>query len=79
MTLDSDAFGEVKVTLLAGAIARKIVSAVSNADYAPQFSELGLIRFGSRVECTIPEGLDLNVAVGDRTYGGLTKLASVPA
>ncbi|MEM1301776.1 MAG: phosphatidylserine decarboxylase [Pseudomonadota bacterium] len=77
MTLHSDTYGAFKVTLLAGAIARKIVSAVSNGDNVPQFGELGLIRFGSRVECTIPPQMQVDVSVGDRTYGGLTPLASV--
>ena len=41
---------------------------------------IGLIRFGSRTDLTLPPGIEPLVAVGERVRGGLTVMArALPA
>jgi phosphatidylserine decarboxylase len=61
--------------LIAGLIARRIVTFVDEGASVARGERLGLIRFGSRVDVYLPEGATPLVAVGQRAVGGETVLA----
>lgn len=71
--------GEVRVLVrqVAGTVARRIVTYVEEGDLVDQADRIGLIRFGSRVEAYLPQGVEPAVAVGDRVRAGATVLARV--
>ena len=73
------AHGEVVVTQIAGLIARRIVCDTSAGAVADLGVTYGLIRFGSRVDTYLPVGSTVRVEVGQRTIGGETVLAELPA
>jgi len=54
-------YGDVSVIQIAGAIARRIVSYSRVNDVIEQGQRIGMIRFGSRVDVTIPEDFDIIV------------------
>lgn len=69
--------GEIGVVQIAGLVARRIVTFVSEGDTVGVGQRFGLIRFGSRVDVYLPpEGRPL-VAVGQRAVGGETVLADL--
>jgi phosphatidylserine decarboxylase len=63
------------VRLVAGLVARRIVSPLEVGDTVAAGEKIGLIRFGSRVEVVLPADAELRVARGDRVRGGETVLA----
>jgi phosphatidylserine decarboxylase len=69
-----------RVTLLmrqiAGAVARRIVTYSQEGDAAVQNSEMGFIKFGSRVDLFLPLGTKIECAIGDVVQGGISKIAS---
>ena len=65
------------VVLIAGLVARRIVTFVSEGHSLGIGERLGLIRFGSRVDLYLPPGRDALVAVGQRAVGGETVLADM--
>lgn len=76
----SSTHGErVIVTQIAGLIARRIVCDIGVGAPVLAGSTYGLIRFGSRVDTYLPPGSDLRVLLGQRTIGGETVLAHLPA
>ncbi len=72
-TLQSE---RVKITQIAGAVARRIITYPTNNQEVTQGDELGFIRFGSRCDIWIPLHFEPRVAVGDKVRGLLTVLAS---
>ena len=70
--------GPLKVTQIAGLVARRIKGDHSVGDRVRQGARLGIIRFGSRVD-TFLVGATARVAVGDRTRAGETVIAVWPA
>jgi len=62
----------VTMRLVAGMVARRIVCRLEQGDTVRQGQKIGMIRFGSRVEVTVPRGWRPTVVVGDRIRGGLT-------
>jgi len=70
--------GVMQVDLVAGLIARRIVPYLAPGTEADRGTRLGLIRFGSRVECRFPPGYRSLVRPGDRIRAGRTIIA-VPA
>jgi phosphatidylserine decarboxylase len=64
--------GDLKVTVrqIAGFLARRIVCWAEPGDEVAPGQRLGLIRFGSRVDLILPEGVRLKVAEGDRVKAG---------
>lgn len=69
----------VKVLLrqIAGAVARRIVCYAEVGKPVNQCSELGFIKFGSRVDVFLPLNADINVAIGQKVTGNLTVIATV--
>lgn len=64
---------------IAGLIARRIVCRVKEGDELRPGERFGLIKFGSRLDVYLPEGVEPLVKVGDRSVAGETVLARVPA
>ena len=64
----------VTVTQIAGVVARRIVCRVVAGDTLAAGERFGMIRFGSRTDCSMPRGTDVRVGVGDRVTGGVTVL-----
>src|SRR6202012_4254606 len=62
---------------IAGALARRIVWYVKEGDVVEQGSQLGFIKFGSRVDLFLPLGTKINVGIGDVVKGGRTVLAEL--
>lgn len=67
--------GQFKVYQIAGSMARKIVCYVRPGDAIVRGERLGMIRFGSRVEVTIPPGYSISVESGERVRAGETVIA----
>jgi phosphatidylserine decarboxylase len=68
---------EVAAVQIAGMVARRIVTFVSEGDSVSAGQRIGLIRFGSRVDVYLPAGRDALVAVGQRAIAGETVLADL--
>ena len=68
---------EVLLRQIAGAVARRIVWYVKEGQPVEQGSELGFIKFGSRVDVFLPLDAEIKVNIGDRTKGGVTVLAEL--
>jgi phosphatidylserine decarboxylase len=72
-TIDTDV-GELRLVQIAGLMARRIVPYHAPGDRIERGQRIGMIRFGSRVDVTLPEGLVPGVAVGQRMRAGRTRL-----
>lgn len=60
---------------IAGFVARRIVSYPQPGDFVKQGEEMGMIRFGSRVDVFLPLDAEVNVKVGDKVRTQKTVLA----
>jgi phosphatidylserine decarboxylase len=70
-------YGDVSVIQIAGTVARRIVSYSRVNDTVEQGQRIGMIRFGSRVDVTIPHDFDIAVRKGDRVLAGKTVIAII--
>ena len=68
---------EIIVVQIAGLIARRILSFISNGDKLNSGERFGLIRFGSRVDVYLPKTFKPEVKVGDKTIAGETIIGSL--
>jgi phosphatidylserine decarboxylase len=68
--------GELLLTQYAGLLARRIVAYRSTGDVIRRGEPIGLIRFGSRVDLTFPEGFRVVTRAGQRLAGGATVVAT---
>lgn len=68
---------KIGVVQIAGLIARRIVTFISEGDTIGVGERFGLIRFGSRVDVYLPVGKSPLVAVGQRAVGGETVIADL--
>ncbi|MBB2915185.1 phosphatidylserine decarboxylase [Streptosporangium becharense] len=68
------ALGDIEFVQIAGAVARRIVPYVAEGAKVAKGERVGLIRFGSRVDVYLPEGIEPAVSVGHRTVAGVTSL-----
>ena len=66
---------EVLVRQIAGFVARRIVCDLQQGDEAVVGEELGMIRFGSRVDVFLPLDAEFEVKINHRTVGKETVLA----
>ncbi|MFR9721997.1 phosphatidylserine decarboxylase [Streptomyces sp. MS19] len=66
--------GDLEMIQIAGAVARRIVPYVPQGCKVEQGDRVGLIRFGSRVDVYLPEGIEPAVEVGQHTTAGVTRL-----
>lgn len=79
LVISSTHGAQVIVTQIAGLIARRIVCDVLAGSPVLAGTTYGLIRFGSRVDTYLPAGSRADVLLGQRTIGGETVLAHLPA
>ena len=66
---------EILVRQIAGFVARRIVCDLQPGDEAIAGEELGMIRFGSRVDVFLPLDAEVEVKINQRTVGKETVLA----
>ena len=66
--------GDIEMVQIAGAVARRIVPYVPRGCKVEQGERIGLIRFGSRVDIYLPEGVEVAVEVGQATTAGVTRI-----
>ncbi|MER7044737.1 MULTISPECIES: phosphatidylserine decarboxylase [Streptomyces] len=66
--------GDIEMVQIAGAVARRIVPYVPQGTKVEQGDRIGLIRFGSRVDIYLPEGVEVAVEVGQTTTAGVTRI-----
>lgn len=62
---------------VAGALARRIVCYVNEGDEVKRGSELGFIKFGSRVDLYLPIGTDVKVKIGQMVKGNIDVIAEL--
>ena len=70
--------GDVWVKQIAGILARRIVCRVRPGQKVGAGDRIGLIRFGSRVDCILPATVELKVRRGQAVKGGSTILGVIP-
>lgn len=66
---------EVLFRQIAGALAKRIVWYVEEGQQVTQGSEMGFIKFGSRVDVFLPLDAEIKVNLEEKTTGGITVLA----
>lgn len=65
---------EVLVKQIAGALAKRIVNYLKPGDQVMQGSEMGFIKFGSRVDLLLPIDTKIDVKINEKVKGGVTVL-----
>lgn len=68
---------DIVVVQIAGLVARRIVCFVKPSDRVMSGERFGLIRFGSRLDVYLPQGVDPRVSVGQTMIAGETVLADL--
>lgn len=68
---------EILVKQIAGAVAKRIVNYLKVGQVVQQGTEMGFIKFGSRVDVLLPVGTELNVKLNQNVKGGITVLATI--
>lgn len=63
---------EIVMRQIAGAMARRIINYVTVGDEVDQATEVGFIRFGSRVDLFLPLNTKLNIKLGQKVTGSQT-------
>ncbi|OGL48107.1 MAG: phosphatidylserine decarboxylase [Candidatus Schekmanbacteria bacterium RBG_13_48_7] len=69
--------GFIKVTQIAGIIARRIVCTKNEGDTVRRGERIGLIKFGSRVDLYLPPGIEILIKEGDDVKGGVTAIGRI--
>jgi len=67
--------GEMELRQITGTLVREIVCYVRPGDRISRGERIGMVRFGSRVEVSIPPGYNLQVKKGDSVRAGQTVVA----
>jgi phosphatidylserine decarboxylase len=68
---------EIGFVQIAGLVARRILCQVSEGDTLQAGQRFGIIRFGSRVDVYLPDGVETLVSVGQTTLAAETVLADL--
>ena len=68
---------EIAVVQIAGLIARRILCDVREGDAVTTGARFGIIRFGSRTDLYLPDGIRPLVSVGQTMVGGETVIAEM--
>jgi phosphatidylserine decarboxylase len=69
---------DLAVVQIAGLIARRILCHVREGDMVSTGERFGIIRFGSRTDVYLPDGVTPLVSVGQTMIGGETVIADLP-
>jgi phosphatidylserine decarboxylase len=64
---------------IAGLLARRVVFDRKAGDVVGRGEKIGMMKFGSRMDVTLPAGSKVLVSLGQRVKGGTTVLAELPA
>jgi phosphatidylserine decarboxylase len=67
----------ILVRQIAGAVARRIVTYAEENSSIGQNSEMGFIKFGSRVDVFLPLDAEILVKIDDKVTGSQTPLALI--
>lgn len=76
ITLDTS-IGPVLVRLVAGLVARRIVTYVKPNQQLARCSRISMIKLGSRVDIYLPSDCRIEVGMGDVVLAGITRLATI--
>ena len=68
---------EVRIKQVAGIIARRIVTWVDEGEEVIQGQRIGMIKFGSQVDITVPDSYDIKVSSGQKVTAGITVIGEV--
>jgi len=74
ITITTDA-GDVTVTQIAGTLVRRIVCYIKKSENIQRGQRIGMIRFGSRVDVSLPHGYAFIVTKGQKVKAGKTVIA----
>ncbi len=77
LTIEMPGGARIGVVQIAGLVARRIVCFVKEGDPLDAGARFGLIRFGSRLDIYLPEGVSPLVSVGQTSVAGETILADL--
>lgn len=77
LVIEPESGPAIGVVQIAGLVARRIVSFISEDQRLDAGERFGLIRFGSRVDVYLPAGTQVLVAEGQRAVAGETVLADL--
>ncbi|MEM1321885.1 MAG: phosphatidylserine decarboxylase family protein [Bacteroidota bacterium] len=71
--------GDVEIMLrqIAGAMAKRIVNYLETGDEVVQGSDMGFIKFGSRVDLFLPMDAKVKVKIGQKVKGNRTVIAEI--
>ncbi len=67
--------GNIEILQITGTLVREIICYVKSGDSLKRGERLGMVRFGSRVEVTLPKAYELSVKKGDKVRAGETIIA----
>lgn len=73
--IKTDSGKEVLFRQIAGALAKRIKWYIKEGQRVNQANEMGFIKFGSRVDLFLPLDTKINVKIGDKVKGGVSKIA----
>lgn len=73
--IETETGQKVGVVMIAGLVARRIVTFIEDGASLAAGERIGLIRFGSRVDLYLPDGVEVLGDVGQTAIGGETVLA----
>jgi phosphatidylserine decarboxylase len=77
VTLEIEGGRMIGVVQIAGLVARRIVKFVGEGERLSAGQRFGLIRFGSRVDVYVPQGVAILASVGQLALAGETVLADM--
>ncbi len=77
LSIELDDGRTLAVVQIAGLVARRIVCSVAEGDRLRTGQRFGMIRFGSRLDVYLPDGVAPLVAVGQATIAGETVIADL--
>ena len=73
----NNSLNSILVKQIAGAVAKRIINYLKVGQTVTQGSEMGFIKFGSRVDVLLPVGAKINVQLNQYVKGGVTVLATL--
>lgn len=77
MVVGHESGKEVLYRQIAGAVARRICYYIAEGDQVKVGNEYGFIKFGSRIDLLLPLDTKLNVKIGDKVKGQITKIGEL--
>ena len=76
LVIETKSGAKIGVVLIAGLVARRIVTFTTDGASVEAGTRIGLIRFGSRVDLYLPAGVEVLAELGQTAIGGETVLAT---